>query len=214
VALKATHGLGVVAVGLTGAAVAWEYAHVWRRGSAPLPTETDDVPAAAIEAGRETVEVAVAGYRAGTTRETAMLNLLLSYAATFGVARASTLLIRRTGSLGPVRNLVVRDRHIHHFIPGILLAFLAGGVSVVSRNEALDRWLAIPFGVGAALTFDEAALLIELEDVYWSEEGILSVQVTLGGLAALGAVAVGRKLLRRGEREVLGVVSPGTGDTS
>lgn len=212
--LRPTHGLGVVAVGLTVGAVAWEYAHVWRRGHAPLPTETDDVPAAAIEAGRETVEVAVAGYRSGSTRETAMLNLLVSYALTFGAARASTLVIRRTGSLGPLRNVIVRDRHIHHFIPGILLAFLAGGVSVVTRDESLDRWLAIPFGIGAALTFDEAALLIELEDVYWSEEGILSVQVALGGLAGLGAAAVGRKLLRRGEQQVLGAPAEGNRTTA
>ncbi len=30
------------------------------------------------------------------------------------------------------------------------------------------------------MTFDEAALLLDLRDVYWTREGILSVQVSLG----------------------------------
>jgi len=204
VALKKTDALAVLAVGVTVTVVALEYAHVWRRGRAPLPDQTDDVPSAALEAGIETVEVAVAGLKSASPRENALLNLLMSYAATFALVRASTHSIRRTGSFGPFRNLFVNDRHIHHFIPGIALAFLAGGASVVSRDESLDRWLAIPFGVGAALTLDEAALLIELDDVYWSEEGILSIQVALAGLAGLGTLALTLRLLRRGEEQVLG----------
>ena len=198
-----TQGLGAVAVGLTVTAAALEYAHVWRRGHAPLPHETDDVPEAAREAAVETVEVVVQGYRSGTARENALLNLLLSYALTAGIVRLSTHSIRARGRFGPIRNVLVRDRHIHHFIPGIALAFVSGGVSIVKRGEAVDRWLAVPFGIGAALTLDEAALLIELEDVYWTEEGILSVQVSMAAMALLGAVAVGGRLVRRGEAEVL-----------
>ena len=57
----------------------------------------------------------------------------------------------------------------------------------------------MPFGVGVGLTFDEAALLLDLRDVYWSREGILSVQVTLAVASFLGAVLVGMRMLRRGE---------------
>lgn len=199
-----TEWLGVGAVGLTATVVASEFWGVWRRGRAPLPAETDDVPGAAAEAARETVEVAVAGYQASPTRENAALNLLLSYAITAGVVRVSTHTIRTRGSWGPFRDRQVRGRHIHHFIPGILLAFLAGGASVISRDEDLDPWLAVPFGIGTALTFDEAALLVEFEDVYWSEEGVLSVQVTLATLALLGATALGARAFSRGEDEVLG----------
>jgi hypothetical protein len=206
--LRPTHALGGVAVGLTVALVGLEYAHVWRRGRAPLPAEAQDVIVAGREAALETVEVAVAGYRAGTPRENALLNLLLSYAITFAAVRASTHVIRSRGRWGPVRNLLWGDRHIHHFLPGIALAFLSGAISIVSRNHAADRWLAIPFGVGMALTLDEAALLIEFEDVYWTEEGVLSVQVTLAAMALLGAAGVGLRLLRRGEAEVLRVAAP------
>lgn len=199
-----TELLGAGAAGLTGAVVVSEYWHVWRRGRAPLPTETDDVLGAGAEAARETVEVAVVGYRLSPTRENATLNLLLSYAITAVIARVATHSIRARGTFGPFRNRRVAGRHIHHFIPGIALAFVAGAASVISRNEDHDPIFAVPLGVGAALTLDEAALLIELEDVYWSEEGVLSVQVTLGTLALLGATALGLRAFRRGEPPVLG----------
>jgi hypothetical protein len=213
---RRTWALGVVAVGTTSALVVGELLRVWSRGSAPLPTETQDVIGAAEEAAREAVSVAVEGYRTGSTRENALLNLLGSFSLTFGIARMSTHVIRRRGQFGPFRNVRVRNRHIHHFIPGILLAFLSGGVSVVSRSDDLDPWLALPFGVGVALTLDESALLLELDDVYWSERGIVSVQITLGALSLLSSVAIALRVLRRGEREVLEVqhVTPPAATTS
>ncbi len=94
-------------------------------------------------------------------------------------------------------------RHIHHFVPGIVLAFLSGGAAIVSRNEDLEPWLAIPFGVGVGLTLDESALLLELDDVYWSEEGILGVQISLGVTAVLALTLLAGRFLRRGEQLVL-----------
>jgi hypothetical protein len=195
--------LGAAALVSTGAVVAGELARVWRRGSAPLPSETESVLEAAEEAARETVEVAVTGYRTGSTRENALLNLLGSFTLTFGFTRMSTMVIRRRGRFGPIRNYRFGGRHIHHFVPGILLAFIAGGASVLSRNEELDPWLALPFGVGVALTLDESALLLELDDVYWTERGVVSLHITLGALALLSSVALALRVLRRGEAEVL-----------
>ena len=65
-------------------------------------------------------------------------------------------------------------------MPGIALGFAAGAVAIVSRDESLEPMLAVPFGIGMGLTLDESALLLELEDVYWTQEGLLSVQITLG----------------------------------
>ena len=50
---------------------------------------------------------------------------------------------------------------------------------------------------------DEAALLLELEDVYWSAEGLLSVQISLAMAALMGAVTLGVRFIRRGERIAL-----------
>lgn len=198
---RKTWALGGVAFTTTGVVIAGELARVWKRGSAPLPTQTSDYLGAAEEAARETIDVAVSGYRTGSTRENALLNMLGSFTLTFAGSRLSTLIIRRRGRFGPFRNVRVGRRHIHHFVPGIVLAFLAGGTSVVSRDPALDPWLALPFGVGVALTLDESALLLELDDVYWTERGVLSLQITFGTLALVSSLALTLRTLRRGERQ-------------
>ena len=54
--------------------------------------------------------------------------------------------------------------------------------------------LAVPFGVGMGLTLDESALLLELDDVYWSREGLLSVQITLAVTALLASTGAGAAL--------------------
>ena len=98
---------------------------------------------------------------------------------------------------------MIADRRVHHFVPGIALALAAGGTSISVRRKALDRWLALPFGAGAALILDEAALLLELDDVYWTEEGVLSLQVSFatigdaGGDRARRAAAAPRRELGR-----------------
>jgi hypothetical protein len=51
------------------------------------------------------------------------------------------------------------------------------------------------------LTMDEAALLLGLEDVYWTRQGLLSVQVSLGVTATLAATILGLRMLRRGEEK-------------
>jgi hypothetical protein len=200
---RRTLGLAAAAMVTGGAVAAAEVARVWRRGDAPLPAEAEDVVLAAEQAIEQTVEVALAGYKGGSTRENALLNLLLTFTTTFAVVRTSTLIIRRRGRFGPFRNLVVGEQHIHHFVPGIALAFLAGGVSIIARSPSLDRWLAVPFGAGVALTLDESALLLKLDDVYWTEEGIVSVQITLATSAMLSTLALVLRVLRRGEAEVL-----------
>jgi hypothetical protein len=200
---RRTLALAVTGLGTTAAVVGRELAYVWRRGSAPLPAETDDVLGAAATAARQTTEVAVEGYRELSDRENALFNLLVSYVITFGAVRVSTHTIRRRGNFGPFRDFTYGRTHIHHFVPGIAIAFVSGAAGVISSNEALDRWLAIPFGIGTALTLDESALLLELDDVYWSEEGVLSVHIALTGMTLLASLALARRLLRRGEERVL-----------
>ena len=200
--------LGVAAMATTGVVLGGEIARVYRRGdAAALPPEVpvmDRAESAVIEA----VEVARAGYRESTVRETATLNMLTAFTLTFGVVRASTHTIRARGAFGPFRNMRVRGEHIHHFVPGILLAFGSGGTAVLARDPGLDPWLAIPFGVGVALTLDESALLLKLDDVYWSEEGIVSIQITLAALATLSAATLAMRVLRRGEQQVLDGAEP------
>jgi hypothetical protein len=122
---------------------------------------------------------------------------------TFALARLVTYWLRERQRVGPFRNLRVGRRRIHHFVPGIVVAFAAGAAAILTRDESLEPTLAVPFGIGMGLTLDESALLLELEDVYWSREGLLSVQITLAVTAFLSALALGLRFLRRGEQVVL-----------
>jgi hypothetical protein len=185
--------LAAAALASTTVVAVAEVRRVVRRSPEPLP------PGEAVSAA---VGVAVEGYRGASPLETRLLNLLGSFSVTFAVVRASTWTIRHRGRFGPFRNLVVGSSHVHHFVPGIVLALLAGGASVLTHDEAIEAWLAIPFGVGTALTLDESALLLMLDDVYWTEEGIVSVQISLAALLMLSGAALALRALRRGEREL------------
>lgn len=200
---RRTLGLGVLAVVTFGGAVAVEVGRVWRRGSAPMLAEAADPFGAAAEAVVEAAAVARTGYREVSTGENAMFNLLSAFVTTFVAARSITTMLRRRSTFGPFRNVKVGRRHIHHFVPGIAIAFVSGAAAIVTRDENLERWLAIPFGAGMGLTMDESALLLELDDVYWSEEGVVSVQITMAVTALLAAVALASRFLRRGEQVVL-----------
>ncbi|MEJ7718199.1 MAG: hypothetical protein WKF31_09630 [Thermoleophilaceae bacterium] len=148
--------------------------------------------------------------RTSRREEKALFNLLASFVASFGAVRAITYLLRDRDAWGPFRNVTVGRRHIHHFVPGIAMAFVAGAVAVTTHDERLTPKLAIPMGAGMGLTLDESALLLELEDVYWTREGLVSVQITLATAAMLAALALGLRLLRRGEEIVLGDDEPPT----
>jgi hypothetical protein len=194
---------------VVAAVVAIELRRVWRRGSGSTLREIDNPLLAAEEAVAETARVAREGYRDVSTRENSMFNLLTSFATTFLVARSITYMLRTRPSVGPFRALRVGRRHVHHYVPGIVIAFVSGAAAILTRREELEPVLAVPFGVGMGMTLDESALLLELEDVYWSREGLLSVQITLTVIAMLGALALGLRFLRRGEELVLEAGSSG-----
>ena len=200
---RGTLALGAAATAAFGAVVLVELRRVWRRGSAPALRDADHPILAAEEAVAETARVARAGYREVSTRENSIFNLFTAFATTFILVRSVTYALRRRPTVGPFRNLRVGRRHIHHFVPGIVIAFVSGTGAILSRDERLEPILAVPFGVGMGLTLDESALLLDLEDVYWSREGLLSVQITLTAIALLGALALGLRFLRRGEEVVL-----------
>lgn len=153
---------------------------------------------AAGQASQDTLLVAVEGYTAAPRRETVLFNLLSGFVGAFAWARISTAGIR--SGWWPLGNVRVGGSHIHHFVPGIALAFGSGAAGLITESQEIETALAVPFGVGVGLTFDEAALLLRLQDVYWTREGMLSVQVTLATVSVLGATILGLRMLRQGER--------------
>ena len=74
--------------------------------------------------------------------------------------------------------------HVHHQVFGILIMLIAGGLQFAYATTGLAAaGLAALFGVGAALTLDESALWLRLDDVYWSAEGRLSVDAVFVAIA-------------------------------
>jgi hypothetical protein len=159
----------------------------------------DDVVGVTGLATRDAVQVARSAYAEAPHQETVLFNMLTGFVGAFAVARLYTVGVR-TG-WNPLGNLRLGERHIHHFVPGIVLAFVSGGGAILTRSESVESTLAIPFGAGMGLTFDEAALLLDLRDVYWSREGLLSVQVTLGVAAVLGGTILALRMIKRGEEQ-------------
>jgi hypothetical protein len=139
------------------------------------------------------------GYGVSRTRENPLFNMLASFTVAFGITRGITWTIREKGGFGPIKDVVVGDRHIHHFLPGGILALTAGGFAIGTKGDKYDKYLAFPFGVGVALVLDESALLLELDDVYWTEEGVLSVQIAFAAIAMLSAMAYLIRMLRHSE---------------
>jgi hypothetical protein len=168
----------------------------------------DGLVEAAPAAALDTVGVAVSGYAATPRSETVLFNLLAGFLGAFAVVRISTWGIR--DRWWPFQNVSVGGRHIHHFVPGILIAFTAGTAALLTESDELEDRLAIPMGVGMGLTFDEAALLLDLRDVYWTREGLLSVQLSLGATAILSIAILTQRMLRRGEarKEQAGEIPP------
>jgi len=191
-------GLATVALGAAGAVLAGQYGRLLQRRT----HERDDGEAlveAAPAAALDTVGVAVSGYVAAPRSETVLFNLLAGFLGAFATVRISTWGIR--DRWWPFENVSVGGRHIHHFVPGILLAFGSGTAALLTENDALEDRLAIPMGAGMGLTFDEAALLLDLRDVYWTREGLLSIQLSLGATAILSIAILTQRMLRRGERQ-------------
>jgi hypothetical protein len=197
---RTTVGLAVLALGAAGVLISGELVRLARRRR---ESEETDTPASLVDAAgyatRDTIAVARRGIRATPHHEQVLFNILQGFLGAFVVVRISTWGIRH--GWWPAGNVRVGGRHIHHFIPGIVLAFVAGIGAITARSEKVESTLAIPFGAGMGLTMDEAALLLDLRDVYWTRQGLLSVQVSLGVTATLAAAILGLRMLRRGERK-------------
>ncbi|WP_049566032.1 hypothetical protein [Streptomyces sp. SBT349] len=139
--------------------------------------------------------------------EPGKLPLLLALAAfviTFAVVRCITRLIR--AGRGPFHDISSGGQHIHHVVPGVLLMCVGGFGGVASGG---DGWhaaaTAVVFGIGAGLVLDEFALILYLQDVYWTELGRKSVEIvvlttSLVGILLTGLVPLGVNDLTPGER--------------
>ncbi|MFI1563328.1 hypothetical protein ACH4ZX_09705 [Streptomyces sp. NPDC020490] len=119
-----------------------------------------------------------------------LLLALTAFVLTFLITRTITRLIR--AGRGPFGNVKAGGLHIHHVVPGVVLTVVGGFGAVTSGRYGFGAAAcAVLFGIGAGLVLDEFALILHLQDVYWTEEGRQSVEVVVLTAAVVGLVLAG-----------------------
>ena len=144
--------------------------------------------------------------------ERAALLSWLGFTVTFATARGITHSIKE--GKGPFRNMSTGGVHLHHYLWGIAMLAGVGAVAVHGDDERRRHpSVALSYGVGLGLIIDEFALLVDLEDVYWSTKGRLSVEVGTGLIGTSGTVLAALPMLQRLHRSIgLGRTPPREAD--
>lgn len=143
------------------------------------------------------------------------MRILASFVATFATVRVITHGIR--GGWLPLRNIelggaprsdpaaragAAAPLHIHHMVFGILALTGTGYLALIRGDHRTRRRFAPLYGAGVALTFDEFALWLRLEDDYWARQGRASVDAVVLLAASFGLVAASPLFWRRALDEV------------
>ncbi len=122
----------------------------------------------------------------------AMAGFLVGLLATFLFVRINTRLIRAKVSWWFHDIESEGGTHVHHMVIGVVLMVTVGILFIaLAPEDLLAQVLALLFGAGVALTLDEFALILNLQDVYWRKEGRLSVDAVIIVVTAASLFVVG-----------------------
>jgi len=124
-------------------------------------------------------------------QERALLSAL-GFTTAFATARGITHAIR--AGVGPFGNLSAGGRHIHHSTFGIFGLIGIGYLWTyqLGTGEKTPEWAsrvtATTYGIASALTLDEFALWLDLQDDYWDKQGRKSIDAVaiFAGLLTIG----------------------------
>ncbi|HTA96398.1 MAG TPA: hypothetical protein VK730_01995 [Solirubrobacteraceae bacterium] len=131
----------------------------------------------------------------GNRRKERQLFSTGAFFLTFASVRGITHAIR--AERGPFKNITPGGRHIHHMTFGITGLLTVGYLWMLEIGIAEDRRssriTAAAYGSGAALTLDEFALWLNLEDLYWAKQGRESIDAValFGSLLILSVLSKG-----------------------
>jgi lysyl-tRNA synthetase class 2 len=136
----------------------------------------------------------------------AMAGFLVGLLVTFLFVRINTRLIRARVSWWFHDIESEGGTHVHHMVIGVVLMVVSGVLLIALAPAGLSaQVLALVFGAGVALTLDEFALILNLQDVYWRKEGRLSVDAVVIVVTVASLFVLGLDPFR-------GLEQPGTGD--
>ena len=105
---------------------------------------------------------------------------------------------------GPFQYVYVRETHIHHLVFGIFLLLVVGfcwlievGSGAKSSSLLASRLMSLLYGVAAALTLDEFALWLNVQEgIYWTRRDLVSIDAVILFGAALLIGIWGRDFLK------------------
>jgi len=160
--------------------------HDTRRGSVPpVVDDTETTPPPASKGARVR---RVWHAQLGPGQRSAVI-AWASFATTFGFVRGLTHWIR--DGHGPAGGgMSIGGKHFHHYNLGIGALTALGAIAIRGAEQHRRHPVtAAAYGTATALIADEAALLLDLQDVYWSKEGRTSVDLAIG-VIALGGLAI------------------------
>src|SRR5947209_16598778 len=84
----------------------------------------------------------------------------------------------------------VPGMHIHHYVYGIFILTIAGYLALIFKGERATLWIALLYGLGVGLTFDEFGMWLNppfQRGVRWNTNGleIVIIVLILAGLTRL-----------------------------
>ncbi len=118
-----------------------------------------------------------------------LLLCAVAFVITFVITRIVVRSIR--SGKGGLKDNVIGGVHIHHAVPGLILMVISGLAALGAQSIGWQSVAGVGFGIGLALVLDEFALILHLEDVYWSEQGRESVNAVLLVGAVIALVLIG-----------------------
>jgi hypothetical protein len=120
--------------------------------------------------------------------------ILTAFLLTFLLARTLVLLIMTRRA--PDLFLYLGQTHVHHLNYGIvLLAAVGAWLLFIPPREPARIRVAVIYGIGLALTFDEFGMWLHLGGSYWQRASYDAI-VTIAGLLCLMAAAPSPRSLR------------------
>jgi hypothetical protein len=96
--------------------------------------------------------------------------IFLSFLLTFLVTRLYIYITNHDllEILPLIEQVSIKGTHIHHLSWGIILLAIVGFWALYDLRPTIHRFLAIMYGIGLGLTFDEFALWLMLKDNYYA----------------------------------------------
>mgnify|MGYP006278143731 CR=1 FL=1 len=105
------------------------------------------------------------------------LAVLIAGSANTQFAQAAKMGGRPDQAFSIGRNIILFGHHIHHFYIGIALICISGWFAIVGSKRISKKMIAIMYGVGLGLFFDEIGLLLTWGDYFSGVTYSLSILI-------------------------------------